>query len=135
MEPADYKHFVPPGLVFMVRNFVRKTRIFGLVPQRLRSSAYRLLLSLSPFPFYPFLLLVHADASLPTAHHSPPVTDYDILCCSLRNLITAKMVSTTKSAIATSCATRNDGSDCVGANALSAGTFWKSCTIKTKTFR
>jgi hypothetical protein len=35
MEPAGYKHLVPPGLVVMIRNLVRKTRIFGLVTQSL----------------------------------------------------------------------------------------------------
>jgi len=33
-RPANYKHFVPPGLSVMVRNFVTKTRNFGLVTQR-----------------------------------------------------------------------------------------------------
>src|SRR6266478_590409 len=54
---------------------------------------------------------------------------------SLRNLIAATMVSATKSAIQTSCANKNGGSDCVGAIALRAGTFWKACAIKTNTFR
>src|ERR1700674_2982507 len=52
-----------------------------------------------------------------------------------RNPFAAKMPSTTKIAITTTCVILNGGSDCVGANALSAGTFSKSCTINTKTFR
>src|SRR5713101_904343 len=62
-------------------------------------------------------------------------TDQAIRNTSLRNRIAAKMPITTKSAITTSCATKNGGSDCVGAIAFSAGTFMKSCAIKTKTFR
>jgi hypothetical protein len=46
-----------------------------------------------------------------------------------------KMPSTTKIAITTTCVILNGGSDCVGAIALSAGTFSKSWTTKTKTFR
>src|SRR5260370_433548 len=47
----------------------------------------------------------------------------------------AAIVSATKPAITTSCATKNGGSDCVGAIAFRAGTFWKSCATKTNTLR
>ena len=40
-----------------------------------------------------------------------------------------------KTAMHASCDTKKGGSDPVGAMAFSAGTFWKSCAIKTKTFR
>jgi len=35
----------------------------------------------------------------------------------------------------TTCVPRNDGSDCVGASALTAGIFMKNWAIKTKTLR
>ena len=35
----------------------------------------------------------------------------------------------------TTCVPRNDGSDCVGASALSAGIFMKNWAIKKKTLR
>ena len=40
-----------------------------------------------------------------------------------------------KTSMTTTCVPRNGGSDCVGAGALSAGTFMKSWAIKTKTLR
>src|SRR5216684_2465730 len=43
--------------------------------------------------------------------------------------------STTNRAMTTTCATTNGASDCVGAIAFRAGTFWKTCATKTKTFR
>jgi hypothetical protein len=55
--------------------------------------------------------------------------------CSPRKFFAAPMVSEMKIAITTSCVIKNGGSDCVGASAFRAGTFMKSCAIKTKTFR
>src|SRR6267154_1605473 len=52
-----------------------------------------------------------------------------------RNLMAARMVSTTKASKATSCASLNGASLCVGARAFKAGTFAKSCAIRTKTFK
>src|SRR5258705_3227165 len=54
---------------------------------------------------------------------------------SIRNLITARIVSAMKSTSTRSCVNWNGGSDCVGASAFSAGTFWNSWTINTKTLR
>lgn len=65
--------------------------------------------------------------------HTPTIKPDGAAC--LRNLITATMASTTKSAITTSCVSKNGGSDCVGAIDFKAGTFWKACTIPTKTLR
>ena len=52
-----------------------------------------------------------------------------------RNFTAERTVSTMKSASRASCAILKGGSDCVGAIAFRAGTFSKSCTAKTKTFR
>ncbi|PYV71441.1 MAG: hypothetical protein DMG97_16175, partial [Acidobacteria bacterium] len=52
-----------------------------------------------------------------------------------RNLFTAKVVSTIKSSKTKPCATANGGSFCVGAIALSDGTFSNDCTTKTKTLK
>src|SRR6267154_6703709 len=52
-----------------------------------------------------------------------------------RNLMAARMVSTTKASKAASCASLNGASLCVGARAFKAGTFAKSCAIRTKTFK
>lgn len=54
---------------------------------------------------------------------------------STRNLIAETMARVTKTTSATICVNKKGGSDCVGAIAFRAGTFWKACTIKTKTFR
>src|SRR5258705_1434150 len=59
----------------------------------------------------------------------------DVRAGSIRNLITARMVSTMNSTSTTSCVNWNGGSDCVGASAFSAGTFWNSWTTNTKTLR
>src|SRR4029077_19097991 len=52
-----------------------------------------------------------------------------------RNLTTALSAIRTKMANTTACVIANGGSDCVGANALSAETFTKLCTTRTKTFK
>src|SRR5437016_10344525 len=52
-----------------------------------------------------------------------------------RNLFTAKVVNTVKSSKTIPCATANGGSFCVGAIALSDGTFSNDCTTKTKTLK
>src|SRR5258708_6016953 len=52
-----------------------------------------------------------------------------------RNLMAARMVSTTKASKAASCASLNGASLCVGASAFKAGTFAKSCAIRTNTFK
>src|SRR5205814_1551027 len=52
-----------------------------------------------------------------------------------RNLFTAKVVRTIKSSKMTPCAIANGGSFCVGAIALSDGTFSNDCTTKTKTLK
>jgi hypothetical protein len=51
------------------------------------------------------------------------------------NLIAAKTVSAAKNAKATSCVSLNGNSYYVAARALRAGTFIKSCAIRTKKFR
>ena len=52
-----------------------------------------------------------------------------------RNLMAARMVSTTKASKAASCASLNGASLCVGARAFKAGTFAKSWAIRTKMFK
>ncbi len=61
--------------------------------------------------------------------------DYAGLVATGRNLIAARMPSTTKIAMTISCATTKGGSDCVGASRLRKGTFSNACTTPTKTFR
>src|SRR5258707_14877194 len=52
-----------------------------------------------------------------------------------RNLMAARMVSTTNASKAASCASLNGASLCVGARAFKAGTFAKICAIRTNTFK
>jgi len=52
-----------------------------------------------------------------------------------RNLITAREPRTIKTIIETTWAIKNGGSDCVGAMAFRAGTFWKDWTISTRKLR
>src|SRR6266849_3068047 len=63
------------------------------------------------------------------------VMDHAVRTGGMWNFFTAKIVDTTKSAITASCTTKNGGSFCVGANAFSAGTFMKACTIPTNTLK
>src|SRR5271154_7128969 len=62
-------------------------------------------------------------------------SDYAAPVGSRRNFLTAKTVQTMKITITMICEIRNGGSEPVGASALSAGTFMKSCATSTKQFR
>jgi len=62
-------------------------------------------------------------------------TDYTRTLVTGRNLTTAMSAIRMKIANTAACVIANGGSDCVGANTLSAKTFMKLCATKTKTFR
>ena len=71
----------------------------------------------------------------PRSDGAPERQGYPGLGTMGRNFLTARIPSTMKVATVASCATRNGGSDCVGASRFRAGTFRKAWTTRTKTFR